>query len=181
MVRERKKEKNKTGRGTGGHGKMCGRYHEKISLRCCGCGGRCGDNIVTRRGTGASSRKWRHAGQRRRARQRRCNSDGEARRWRDGLGTLNKLCPANEHGRLSNRSGNLEVGRVGRHSDNVLDRDDVLVNAEVAEQLNFSQNPLCIDQVVEGIRNFLKRTCACVCVCVRGRPLQRIESWEREG
>ena len=62
-------------------------------------------------------------------------------------------------------SGNLEVGRVGRHSDNVLDRDDVLVSAEVAEQLNFSQNPLCIDQVVEGIRNFLNRH-LCVCVCV---------------
>src|SRR5665648_844208 len=61
------------------------------------------------------------------------------------------------HGRLSNRSGNLEVGRGGRHSDNVLDRDDVLVSAEVAEQLNFSQNPLCIDQVVEGIRNLLNR------------------------
>src|SRR5665648_347308 len=73
------------------------------------------------------------------------------------MGTLNKLCPANEHGRLSNRSGNLEVGRGGRHSDNVLDRDDVLVSAEVAEQLNFSQNPLCIDQVVEGIRNLLNR------------------------
>ena len=65
-------------------------------------------------------------------------------------------------------SGNLEVGRVGRHSDNVLDRDDVLVSAEVAEQLNFSQNPLCIDQVVEGIRNFLNRH-LCVCVCVYGR------------
>ena len=160
---------------------MCGRYHEKTSLRCCGCGGCCVDNIVTRRGTGASSRKWKHAGQRRRARQRRCNSDGEARRWRDGLGTLNKLCPANEHGRLSNRSGNLEVGRVGRHSGNVPDRDDALVSAEVAEQLDFSQNPLCIDQAVEGIRNFLNRhLCVCVCACT-AEPLQRIESWEREG
>jgi hypothetical protein len=33
----------------------------------------------------------------------------------------------------------------------------LIASAEVAEQLNFSQNSLCIDQVVEGIRNLLNR------------------------
>ena len=32
--------------------------------------------------------------------------------------------------------------------------------------MTFSQNPLCIDQVVEGIRNLLNRH-LCVCVCIR--------------